>query len=584
MFHFFCVTCLKYSRVYEKSKMKICDVKVLLLLILLAGVFKINGSCPCSGTLTDVDSAVLCLKKIIDHGELFDESCLADLIETIHVDQHDNAELMRKAIERVNNGNGVGHTILFRASRNSSLYQNKRLWNTVVTYWNRKNGSPHQAFTSLLDNGFPSQADTLYSVFDKQNAVEVHDLIRWAEVKNVTGDYTNIPKLFYRNLRGDPGYQLIALSMLSGMLEELARDDAYTMVNSFYELCNPLTFKDAAQYSRLAAWFIDEWGKLNAWSPQIDFVNKYLPDDKRGVALYEVAQKYFARKKYECVLPVASAAFHSAKPEMRDRCAELVFQSCAILNRPDSALLWISRIKNLSGIDAVGVIPFLQKNEALQKSGELISLLPGSFKKDTLQIAQHICRGELSEALDRVVKSQFAAEHSEELRFWMLRIYLFSNNLTSFTRLLDSLKTDPHPAYSAEMLQYRYWVQLLNHDTDLLALWSTIEYNNFMGKPAASGAALCSQPGDDVLFRALLLWVVKETIRQTPEHAAELFLRCNIVGYSAEFDYLKAEAFALAGKRAAAREIAESLLLKYPGDIFAQKARLLISQELTGED
>jgi hypothetical protein len=520
------------------------------------------------------------LSKLIESGVNVDESCLVSIISNFKSEKKENAENLRILIDRHFSQNGVlGLPILFSGFRNSVVFKNQQLWPSIKKGWLKKNRSPQEAFSLLLNDGFPAQADTLYSIFDTDAALDKYDMVRWARVKSITGDYFKISSLLCRTLQSsEPRFIEISLMQFSEILSEMAPETIDSITQQFSDQCFPTLKLDDDTKSIVFSWVIEAWGKLNEYRKQMAFVRKSVPAKERGLLLYQISEKYFLQKNVIAAAAVASGAYQcSDDANVKKQAAVIAYQSWVVLNRNDSVAVWIERAGLDNDMSKADAVQLYQKQGDLKKSQMLLNDLPHSLCRDTLMVRQYLCSKENdSVSFELLEKSSFLKDEPILYGFWTLRLLLFYHKVEKFKAVVDSLRMIPEWSMFPELLKYRYWIQMCDGQEDMLAMWATIEYNNFIGWPQNSTELLCSEKVSGPVQSLLVMEVARTLIIKSADEAVSFFTSCKDLFSDPGVIYCKAEANLLAGRHKESEELLQSIILKYPKDVFSGKARILL--------
>ncbi|MBN1600649.1 MAG: hypothetical protein JW915_03520 [Chitinispirillaceae bacterium] len=556
-------------------------------LVFSAGLFTyLCAECFSPDSLSTESSLSAQLSRVTKEAVAVDEQCLVSIVKNFNSEKKEDAKNFLLILDRCSTDDKFNwNSLLFCAFRNKSIYKNKTLWSAVRKCWSKWNRSPHETFMALVNDGFPAQADTLYTIFDKDTVLDKYALGRWAKVKNVTGDYSNIPDLFCRSLQqSESGYIEIVLMQFNGVLSENSPEIVDTLIGLFADRCFPGLKLSDDNKSIVFTWIIEAWGDLNNFRKQVQFIRKSVPEKDAGAVLYQVAKKYSMRKKSIAAASVASAAYHYAIDEkIRLQAANIAFQSWVALNRGDSSAVWIER----AGLDnnniKIEAIVLYQNQGNFGKAMQLINDLPRSLARDTLTIRQSLCKKESdSTVFAQLAKSTFLNDEPILHELWKLRLLLYHKNLSAFQILVDSLRSTPEWSVFPEMLKYRYWLQKFAGKEDMLTAWAMIEYYNFIGKPQRSSELLCSGNIADSLRSLLVREVAQELLKRSAQETMNFLNQCNDTISDPGVMYFRAEASHLTGNSKDAQALLQSIILNYPDDVYCGKARVLLMKVTKG--
>jgi tetratricopeptide (TPR) repeat protein len=263
----------------------------------------------------------------------------------------------------------------------------------------------------------------------------------------------------------------------------------------------------------------------------------------------------------------------------------------------DSALHWLS-LSGVASRDAkVQTVALNQETGRARDAAVLIDSLPSSLSKDTLTVRQHFFTGELGKALAHTSANIVSwVMNPRERMLWQARGLIFSGRPYDAAPALDSLRFVPGWHAAAEVLRYKYWMQKLEDDQGMLDIWGRLELFIYIGDLAAAAELLrklkLSGEAGEMLAVRLARPLAKAGRYQEALEVLELAGGGGLPDYgikgidrgeaqgkhvnTPEYLYFKAEMLHEIGRREEARGIAQRILKEFPGDIFAQKARILL--------
>jgi hypothetical protein len=200
-----------------------------------------------------------------------------------------------------------------------------------------------------------------------------------------------------------------------------------------------------------------------------------------------------------------------------------------------------------------------------------------SFSRDTLEVRQRLFAGDIKGANDLVCVGRGWMDHPRESLLWKARCLVFGGRYDDLSSLIDTIRLDPAWEYSRELLDYRYYMKLLSGSNGALEAWSAIECDLYTGKREQALQTIKGRVLPDDLRMALLSRITRETkIRNDTALIRRIFEEQGAPVDSPELLYLYAEALANAGNGAQAQELLLRLIRDFPGDVFSQKARILL--------
>jgi tetratricopeptide (TPR) repeat protein len=191
-----------------------------------------------------------------------------------------------------------------------------------------------------------------------------------------------------------------------------------------------------------------------------------------------------------------------------------------------------------------------------------------------------------------------------ERMLWQARALIFNGRPHDAAPVLDSMRFMPAWHATAEILRYKYWMQKLEDGQNALSVWGRLEYLIYIGDLAAAAEllkkqALASKHGAAGESGEMMAVRLCRPLAQAGRYQEALEV-LELAGgpalpdygikgidrggeqpefaHSPEYLYFKAEMLHETGRKEDARTIAQKILKEFPGDVFAQKARILLAK------
>jgi tetratricopeptide (TPR) repeat protein len=339
-----------------------------------------------------------------------------------------------------------------------------------------------------------------------------------------------------------------------------------------------------ADTAAIRDWIAAYYGRHGHFEREITTLARLnLPTAPSGRRLADVAKTHFANRRYRHAATAATAAYEHIEEEESNRrngTAFVAHQAYLQLGIRDSALAWL-QISGITGRDAQFQAAALnQETGHLEAAAELINSMTPSITKDTLLVRQRIFEGIPGMALSEMSESRSVtwARHPQERLLWRARCMIFGGRAHEASSTIDSIRFSAAWHGASETLRYRYWIQKLDGNANMLNAWGKLEHLIYIGDLTGAsrtfiGYGITGEAGEMMAVR-----VSRELTRAARHSEALLTLESIQGGKGPEYLYFLAEALHGAGRTEEAREIVNKILMEFPSDIFAQKARILLMQ------
>ncbi len=499
--------------------------------------------------------------------------------------------------------------LLFSLYRIKPLSGDAALWGRVVDIWAAS--SPQTPDAILAENGegvgIPV-ADTLYRALDAAGRLDAQGLLRYGRVKCLEGDYRAAAGIYCR-AAADKRFEHVAVTQMEQLFTDADSAARSNAMREFRVCALSLPEADTAYYrNRLA----DFYGRHGHFDEEISILaalsTKSAPTGRR---LAETARGHFSARRYRLAAAAASAAYGRMEEgdQTRASAAVTAYKAYTQINAPDSALVWL-RISGAADKDAkILAVALSQETGRSEEAARLLEQLPPSLSKDTLAVRAYLFSGEIGKALNHIAAATTPSwvMSPRERMLWSVRCMVFQGQPYDAAPTLDSLKFMPSWHATSETLRYKYWLQKLDEGgapQGAAQVWGRLEYCIYKGDLNAAAkllkgffdaagiqAAGAGSAGEAMAARlagalaANLKYAEALEVLETAGgggrrgNVPNLNLNINFNtdgGRGPEYLFVKAEALKGLGRDGDAREIAQKILKEYPGDVFAQRARMLL--------
>ncbi len=544
---------------------------LLLPLVLAASFFTpVAANCPSFDTI----ATTLSTSERKGHYTPVNEVCLCSLLVR---EQRKSAETI-PLIQAFSKRYPVSDTLLFCAYRHKALRENRSVFAALRHAWKQHNPSIGAILLNYQQNGASGKIDTLCTIFDQENALDVYLLLHWIEAKQVLDDYKSIPGLFCRVIQDRPGLAPLALNQFETIIDELPPALCDTLLVQFTR-CNLSGVR--ADTAAIRSWIIDQYGRKQLFDRQL---NLLFALEKNSAAqceqLYTMAQQRLGRQHYAPAVAAARAAYlRTADTAMRQSTASLLYKAFRAQGLFDSAKVWLEQTGVTSEKSRIEAIDLYQHLGEYSKAAGLIALLAQSLARDTLHIRQLLLSDSLQAALQFVYNENTSLARSEPLRqLWRVRTTLFNGKTEACLALLDSIEINPSQASAAEYMDYRYWLLRCSNAPEALAKFIQIEYTLFKGDHGKAAQLLCSADLDSGYAWRIAVRIARKQIDRSDAAAAVATLRCAPAYNEPEYLFCLADADFRDGAFKTAREVLERLILEFPAGMYTSRGRLLLSR------
>jgi hypothetical protein len=492
-----------------------------------------------------------------------------------------SAGALLRLIGKWSDGNPFSLALLYRFTELKSAETYPGLPGQLLSLWEKRNGEIRTTIAAEEARGGFARADSLFWVLDRGTVLSADDLMQWAHIREVVYGFEPPALLYGRALGADRRKADLVYWKLSLWLENAPVDSIATALRIFEKSALQAQKVDTVGLQNRLADLCDRHGLYDAEAEILVSV----PETRSHFAdlLCNVADRILSRRHYaRAIAPALAAYTYGEKGEVKTAAAGIACRAYESLQMPDSALVWLNRAGS-SAESRVEAVTLNQQTGRLAQAAALIRQLPPAFSRDTLGLRQRLFEGDTVGAADGVGKGVAWAQQPDERMLWSARTLLFRGDIDRLSRMLDSVTPEASWKGAQEILRDRLIVHQLGNSNDELAAWSRIEYNLFIGRPEVAEVQLSRVQGDGRIF--LLIRILEDQLARGRYTTAEaLFEKEGDTVDSPEYLYLRAETLLRVGAEGS-RERAASLLRRvirnYPGEVFSEKARVLLAAGIT---
>ncbi|MDR2727936.1 MAG: hypothetical protein LBB56_02300 [Chitinispirillales bacterium] len=472
------------------------------------------------------------------------------------------------------------HGLFILLSRNEPLVNNKKIWSAVTEAWIASNVLPvYSILAAHSEGGRLPAADSLYRALDAAGKLDFHDYLRWGRVKSLLGDFRGSAAQYCKAVTADGRMIHTAVTQMGQLFLDAESDEQSTALEDFKRCVLSIDIIDTAYFRN---WLADFYGRSGVYDSEIKvLVELDILSSPAARRLADIARDHFSKRRYRYAANSAVLAYQRLEQgAQRSNTALIAYQSYMQFGVKDSALIWLKRSGLTDAAALAAAAGLYQETGHLASAAAFIDSLNASLSKDTLLIRQRLFSNEIDKALSLASSNLLSwRQHPREKSLWQARCFIFSGQAEYAIPVIDSVKFSASWHASAELLRYKYWMQKLSGESGALSIWGNLEYLIYTGDLTSAVEKLKVYGLNGDIGEMIAVRAAGALMREgrVTEALLVLDLVKNGVG-SPEYLYVKAEALFNAGRKDDARVTAGKLLTDFPLDIFAQKARILLSK------
>jgi hypothetical protein len=429
-------------------------------------------------------------------------------------------------------------------------------------------------------NGLNVRADSLFAALDAAHAMNADYLLRWVQIARMLGDEAKMTGLCCRVAAVDPRLADIAFFQLSIAVENSPPDSVAAVMAKFRECIFSLRDIDTLRMQLLLA---DFFGRHDMEREEIDALAAVQGSSgSLAPRLLDLARSQLGRGRCEkAIVPARFAWERTVRPSEKAAAAALLYRAFAGLHKSDSALRWLKRTDSSSVERRIDEAVLYQEQGMAAEARAMIEKIPPSFERDTVAIRECIFEGKAGAAAETLhaAKGRWTSK-PEETFLWRTRLMLFFGEFDSLAVLFDHLPVHLSSVNAKELLACRYRLQLFQRSGSALEAWSAIATALYTGN-CRRAVEILSKTGElpaDMAISLRLLVIQDMLNRDDLQGALALFQKpTGGAVRSAEYLYRFADVELKNGRIGPAHERLLAIIRDYPNDIFAERARVLLS-------
>lgn len=436
---------------------------------------------------------------------------------------------------------------------------------------------------SLLEHDDFREADSLCTAFDLARFMGPNDLMKWMRIKSTIGQYGQAARFACTALGKGPQYGPMLQYQLAELVKDAKIDTVRAALNAY---CLCALGGGGCDTPAFKQWISEIYPRFGLYDDEIDVLvsldSKKFPSAQ---GLLESARQRFSQRLFSRVIRPAQQAFaRGSTASQKAMCALLLYQSFAQMGKNDSAALWLSRLPLKEDPFKAEAASFFQRSRYFVKADSLIKTLPPSFMRDTLDIRQMLYNGNLQAATEAAGRIFKAREGDRNIRneaiLWRIRTLMFEGAIGAALPLLDSIAFTPSMSWAEEVLSYKYAVFMVQGFPMAWKDFGALRHASWSQQPEIAVRVLARPELENYPMAIKQLFIVDgaKTLEAGKlfSEARKSLERIALSAATAEHRFYYAESLLNTGAPEKAQQVLEELVLKFPGDVFSEKARIVL--------
>jgi len=193
----------------------------------------------------------------------------------------------------------------------------------------------------LMEQDKLHEADTMFTLAEKNRSIDTYDLMKWLRIKGVLADYAEIGRIACLIVQRQPGLSSFICDQLPEIIKD-AEPITIRKVMEQYLFCALVKNDDATE---LKLWAADVYSRFGLYKEELDILkDTALKNQDMANALLNSANKKFAKKLFVPAINAALPAYQLFNdPDLKSISAMILFQSYGHIGKNDSAAIWLGR-------------------------------------------------------------------------------------------------------------------------------------------------------------------------------------------------------------------------------------------------
>ena len=433
----------------------------------------------------------------------------------------------------------------------------------------------------LIEQDKLGEADGKFAAIEPACAIETYDLMKWMRIKSVLGMYGAACRLACRIAHQQPQLSALLQNQLSETIREAPADTVRAALDDYLQCALSGFRPDTAAFKR---WISNVYFRAGLYDEEVNALLRLeTPSQPSAEELFACASRRFSNRIFSTALRPARLAYSRLHDDnLSSLCALMLYRCFALMGKDDSAAIWLRRVPARRE-DRAEAAAFFQRTGDLVKADSLLAALPSSLTRDTLMVRQMLFTGNPKAAADYCARwaGEKLTVDGRGLLFWRMRSLLFSGRAQAADALADSIDFSPVMDGATAFLFLKYMLNSIRKTPAAGTVFGELAYAAWLQRPERALRALQSSAIDvfpaDV--RQLLYCMGVKALIDGKMFAGARTLIDRAGGSSTctELRYYLGEVLLNQGDVDSAAAVLEELILTYPGDVFSEKARILLN-------
>jgi tetratricopeptide (TPR) repeat protein len=461
----------------------------------------------------------------------------------------------------------------------------------IISLSNSSHSFPHlspcssgfrDSVAQLMEKDKLREADGMFAAREPACAIETYDLMKWMRIKSVLGMYGAACRLACRIAHQQPQLSALLQNQLSETIREAPADTMRAALDAYLQCALSGFRPDTAAFKQ---WISNVYFRAGLYDEEVTVLLRLeTPNQPSADGLFACASRRFSNRLFTAALRPALLAYSRLHDDnLRSLCAMMLYRCFALMGNDDSAAIWLGRVPARREVKAEAAA-FFQRTGDLAKADSLLAALPPSLTKDTLMVRQMLFTGNPKAAADYCARraGQTGAEGRRDLLFWRMRSLLFGGRPQAADALADSIDFSPDMDGATAFLFLKYMLNSIRKTPAAGAVFGELAYGAWLKRPeralrALQSPAIDACPAD--VGQLLFSMGVKALIDGKMFAGARTLIdRAGGSSAGPELRYYLGDVLLNQGDIDTAAAVFEELLLTYPGDVFSEKARILLNE------